>query len=103
MVVMIYQKSYSFQLTMIHVLKVETGSQSTMDLTLSGCQRTDLPKSEWLLGRGSSNPFIFKIIQQGQVEWLNDDLLLLNVNCKSILVTPGRVIVITGRYSHYYW
>ncbi|GJT32717.1 hypothetical protein Tco_0923136 [Tanacetum coccineum] len=30
-----------FQLTMIHVLKVETGSQSTMDLTLSGCQRTD--------------------------------------------------------------
>ncbi|GJT94583.1 hypothetical protein Tco_1090101 [Tanacetum coccineum] len=41
MVVMIYQKSYSFQLTMIHVLKVETGSQSTMDLTLFGCQRTD--------------------------------------------------------------
>ncbi|GKE44989.1 hypothetical protein Tco_1472273 [Tanacetum coccineum] len=29
MVVMIYQKSYSFQLTMIHVLKVEIGSQST--------------------------------------------------------------------------
>ncbi|GJW47396.1 hypothetical protein Tco_0079042, partial [Tanacetum coccineum] len=25
----------------------------------------------------------FKIIQQGQVEWLNDDLLLLNVNCTS--------------------
>ncbi|GJX10887.1 putative ribonuclease H-like domain-containing protein [Tanacetum coccineum] len=33
--------SKCFQLTMIHVLKVETGSQSTMDLTLSGCQRTD--------------------------------------------------------------
>ncbi|GJY62749.1 putative ribonuclease H-like domain-containing protein [Tanacetum coccineum] len=57
-----------FHLTMIHILKVETGSQSTMDLTLSS----------------------FKIIQQGQVnDYFNphgaqDEALSLKLELKQV-------------------
>ncbi|GKD48099.1 hypothetical protein Tco_1277075, partial [Tanacetum coccineum] len=69
----------------------------------------------------------FKLIQQGQVEWLTDALLLLNVNCTSCFgcsrlyfgfrwcrmttsilmvfktVRNYEFLVPTGSYTHSYW
>ncbi|GJS90733.1 putative nucleotidyltransferase, ribonuclease H [Tanacetum coccineum] len=54
------------------VMTVETEFKSPpWNLTHSGCQRLIYPRVNWLLGRRLLKSI--QIIQQGQVEWLNED------------------------------